>query len=450
MATAMYTTLLPTVTIPAFDAQHGAEPCHVGALRATDLLPYSGQSDFGHGHQSLQERAQQAQQHCQHTGTGAADIPDDLLACTSGLSWDAPPSPLAHLTPPASPKLLRGLSPHSFQNGHAHAQAHAQAHAHTHAHAARPLHQSFSAASSSSSPLPPMPNISLPLMGDEWDAWGLTPPASPTAADHAGQGEGSAIGCGAVDDFPADFDLHSLMDVPFDCTFRPLTAAGFTPLAHLAAAPLAKHELAALPSHLTPPASPRPARKHKQRSEAQAQAQAQGELQKGAGKVAPKQAQKQTQKQKRGKRRRTSSAPTAVAATAPRASGPAKRGREKDPAEARRRQSAKTAECDTAAAALARTGGGGGGAGTAAGRKHAHNVLERKRRNDLRLGFDVLRGEIEALKTNDAAPAQEVLRHAVDLVHGLQRDERVLVASIAAAKADNARLQQLLAGVHRW
>ena len=223
---------------------------------------------------------------------------------------------------------------------------------------------------------------------DEWDEWALTPPASPVPCSVIGADDFMA-------NFPPDLDLHGLADpdTPFDHTFRPLTAEAPSPL-----------EAVQNNSQLTPPASPLLARPSQKRK----------------------------------------------CCSAPVLTPEAKRIRDKARIEAERQQNIKTAECDKAVEDLAATKTGSGHPDTPASRRHTHNVLERKRRNDLKISYQILRETLPSLAGNDKAPTVQILRSAIDEVHSLQKDEGDLIDAVAAAKSENARLKELLASLHRW
>lgn len=78
-------------------------------------------------------------------------------------------------------------------------------------------------------------------------------------------------------------------------------------------------------------------------------------------------------------------------------------------------------------------------------KRHTHNVLERKRRNELKSSYQELREEIPDLNDNDKTPTGVILNRACEYIAALQEEEAVLLQSIAAAKAENARLRKLYA-----
>lgn len=106
--------------------------------------------------------------------------------------------------------------------------------------------------------------------------------------------------------------------------------------------------------------------------------------------------------------------------------------------EAERQQ--RTEECDKAVKELSNTKTDD----DPESRRHTHNVLERKRRNDLKNSYQQLREELPALEDNDRAPTGQILLHAVEYVKMLVQNETDLLTGIAAAKAENDRLKKLL------
>lgn len=75
-------------------------------------------------------------------------------------------------------------------------------------------------------------------------------------------------------------------------------------------------------------------------------------------------------------------------------------------------------------------------------RRHTHNVLERKRRNDLKNSYQLLREQIPSLEENERAPTGQILLHAVEYIQALKTEESDLVKALAAAKARQQQLQQ--------
>jgi len=73
-----------------------------------------------------------------------------------------------------------------------------------------------------------------------------------------------------------------------------------------------------------------------------------------------------------------------------------------------------------------------------------HNVLERKRRNDLKLSYQELREQIPELKHVERAPTGQILLKAVEFVEQLKKAEQQLLHNIALAKAENEKLKSEL------
>ena len=78
-------------------------------------------------------------------------------------------------------------------------------------------------------------------------------------------------------------------------------------------------------------------------------------------------------------------------------------------------------------------------------KRATHNVLERKRRNDLKTSFHVLREEVPELKDNERAPKVTILRKAKDFVDKLRKDETRLLAELSKERRRN---EELLARVY--
>lgn len=74
-----------------------------------------------------------------------------------------------------------------------------------------------------------------------------------------------------------------------------------------------------------------------------------------------------------------------------------------------------------------------------------HNVLERRRRNDLKNSYQQLRVMIPSLEDNERAPTGQILIHAVDHITALKMEEETLLAELAAARAENERLRAMFA-----
>lgn len=59
-------------------------------------------------------------------------------------------------------------------------------------------------------------------------------------------------------------------------------------------------------------------------------------------------------------------------------------------------------------------------------KRNVHNVLERKRRNDLKYSFQVLRDSVPDLKGSERAPKVAILKKATDCIHNLRNDDESL------------------------
>lgn len=78
-------------------------------------------------------------------------------------------------------------------------------------------------------------------------------------------------------------------------------------------------------------------------------------------------------------------------------------------------------------------------------RRASHNVLERKRRNDLKNSFDVLRMGIPELEENVRAPKVVILRKAVEYIQTLQAGERKEEAELIREQKRYNKLRERLA-----
>lgn len=75
-----------------------------------------------------------------------------------------------------------------------------------------------------------------------------------------------------------------------------------------------------------------------------------------------------------------------------------------------------------------------------------HNVLERKRRNDLKMKFQKLRDCVPDLKDNDRAPKVSILRKSWEYISQIKQEEIKLLAELEKQKKINAvLLRKLLA-----
>lgn len=77
-------------------------------------------------------------------------------------------------------------------------------------------------------------------------------------------------------------------------------------------------------------------------------------------------------------------------------------------------------------------------------RRASHNVLERKRRNDLKNSFDILRGGIPELEENLRAPKVVILRKAVEYIHSLQSTDQKTKVDYTKEQARHKKLTERL------
>ncbi len=78
------------------------------------------------------------------------------------------------------------------------------------------------------------------------------------------------------------------------------------------------------------------------------------------------------------------------------------------------------------------------------GRRAQHNVLERKRRNDLKSSFMTLKDKIPELQTQERAPKVMILNKATDYVYTLQTREQQLISELEYQQRTNERLLRKL------
>jgi len=128
----------------------------------------------------------------------------------------------------------------------------------------------------------------------------------------------------------------------------------------------------------------------------------------------------------KGKAAANTDAPGATAGPGKRKNGTEHKARKRTRQKLEQERKKRTAECDKAVKALSTAKV----AANPESRRNTHNVMERKRRNDLKNSYEELRELIPALADNVRAPTGQILTHAVDAVHQLQRD----AANFAAAR----------------
>lgn len=105
-------------------------------------------------------------------------------------------------------------------------------------------------------------------------------------------------------------------------------------------------------------------------------------------------------------------------------------------------RAARTAACEEAVKKL--THGHGKNDEDPDSRRHTHNVLERKRRNDLKNSYQLLREHIPSLEENERAPTGQILLHAVEYISQLKNEEAKIAASLSQLRATNEQLRRSL------
>ena len=78
------------------------------------------------------------------------------------------------------------------------------------------------------------------------------------------------------------------------------------------------------------------------------------------------------------------------------------------------------------------------------GKRTQHNVLERKRRNDLKFSFFALRDSVPELNNQERAPKVLILKKASDYVHSLNEENKRLESEKAALLAKQQKLRRTL------
>lgn len=71
-------------------------------------------------------------------------------------------------------------------------------------------------------------------------------------------------------------------------------------------------------------------------------------------------------------------------------------------------------------------------------------MLERKRREDLKVSYQELRSFVPDVMHNDRAPTGQILGKAVDYIHALRAEEHELMQKLAAMRQENERLRNRL------
>ena len=73
-------------------------------------------------------------------------------------------------------------------------------------------------------------------------------------------------------------------------------------------------------------------------------------------------------------------------------------------------------------------------------KRATHNVLERKRRNDLKFSFHTLRSELPEVQENERAPKVVILRQGADYIKKLKTEEVKLLAELDKLRKRNQEL----------
>lgn len=77
-------------------------------------------------------------------------------------------------------------------------------------------------------------------------------------------------------------------------------------------------------------------------------------------------------------------------------------------------------------------------------KRRTHNVLERQRRNELKLSFFALRDQIPEVANNEKAPKVVILKKAAEYVVSIQDEERRLIRETEQLKLKKEQLKQKL------
>jgi len=83
---------------------------------------------------------------------------------------------------------------------------------------------------------------------------------------------------------------------------------------------------------------------------------------------------------------------------------------------------------------------------TPEGKRHTHNVLERKRREDLKISYQELRLQVPELVNAERAPTGQILIKAAEYIAKLKAEEEEMVAQLAVMRVQNANLKRLRQG----
>lgn len=78
-------------------------------------------------------------------------------------------------------------------------------------------------------------------------------------------------------------------------------------------------------------------------------------------------------------------------------------------------------------------------------KRRTHNVLERQRRNELKLSFFALRDEIPEVANNEKAAKVVILKKATECIYSMQSDEQRLISFKEQLRRKSELLKQRLA-----
>ncbi|KAL3867674.1 hypothetical protein ACJMK2_040545 [Sinanodonta woodiana] len=84
------------------------------------------------------------------------------------------------------------------------------------------------------------------------------------------------------------------------------------------------------------------------------------------------------------------------------------------------------------------------------GKRTQHNVLERKRRTDLKLSFFSLRDSVPELQGQERAPKVLILKKAADYIHSLNSESKRCDREIDSLKAKQEQLKRTLAALRGY
>lgn len=82
-------------------------------------------------------------------------------------------------------------------------------------------------------------------------------------------------------------------------------------------------------------------------------------------------------------------------------------------------------------------------------RRSQHNVLERKRRNELKYSFHTLRDNVPDLGTQEKAPKVVILKKATDYILKLRRTDKFYCSELKQLQQRQEQLKRRLSALHR-